>query len=194
MITYKFILFFFSFIVLNLLCIFFINKNWKNKKSIASLLMLLSLMFITLICFFPFPTDTRLLADLTAANQGLSNNYIPFNTIYTCISDAITYKMISIIIYQILGNVVLFIPLGISLFLYFDEKKLLKSIIIISITTLSIEGFQFMFNYLIQFNYRSVDIDDIILNILGGLIGYFIANCCLKLYLNFKHKKTKELG
>ena len=65
------------------------------------------------------------------------------------------------------GNVLLFVPFGYFVNNLLKNRKLLLNIVITLITSLSIE--------LIQMNIgRSFDIDDILLNICGGCVGYLI--------------------
>ena len=109
--------------------------------------------------------------------ESFSNNFIPFKEI-------MRYPYNSKLFYKnVLGNVLLFVPFG-----YFVNNKIKNKSIIINIfmtliTSLSIE--------LIQMNIgRSFDIDDIILNLLGGITGYIIYRI-----LSFiKYKLPKALN
>lgn len=93
-----------------------------------------------------------------------SVNAIPFRTIYSYITGSNAIIAAS----NILGNIILFVPLGIYLQLLNRAKKIWTSMLIIILTTLFVEIFQFVFGLGV------VDIDDIILNSLGGLIGIFV--------------------
>lgn len=76
---------------------------------------------------------------------------------------------------NIFGNIILFIPLGIFLPLLFHRCRSLKKVIIISsLCSLSIELTQLILR---QFEiYRTVDIDDVILNTLGAILGFILIN------------------
>ncbi|MBQ3021029.1 MAG: VanZ family protein [Bacilli bacterium] len=109
--------------------------------------------------------------------ESFSNNFIPFKEI-------MRYPYNSSLFYKnVLGNVLLFVPFG-----YFVNNKLKNKSIIINIfmtlvTSLSIE--------IIQMNIgRSFDIDDIILNLLGGIIGYIIY----RIFSFIKNKLPKVLN
>ena len=93
--------------------------------------------------------------------ESYSNNFIPFREI-------MRYKYTSNLFYKnVLGNVLLFVPFGYFVNSILKNKKVVVGIFITLITSLSIE--------IIQMNIgRSFDIDDIILNICGGILGYFI--------------------
>jgi glycopeptide antibiotics resistance protein len=66
---------------------------------------------------------------------------------------------------NVVGNVVLFIPLGIYLPLFKKDKRVLVNLLFIFIVSLFVEIIQGLLGI------GASDIDDIILNCLGGLIG-----------------------
>jgi glycopeptide antibiotics resistance protein len=74
---------------------------------------------------------------------------------------------------NIFGNILLFVPLGILLPLLVKRfRPFAKSLLFIFACTLCIESIQYIEG---SFGvYRSVDIDDIILNSLGGIIGLIL--------------------
>lgn len=90
-----------------------------------------------------------------------SSNFIPFKEMFR-------YRIFSEMFYRnVVGNMIMFMPYGlfISYFLNLDKKKLIFGLsILVSIT---IEITQLMIG-------RVFDVDDIFLNILGGLVGYYI--------------------
>lgn len=88
-------------------------------------------------------------------------NFIPFKEIFR-------YSFGSeLFIRNILGNVLLFLPYGIFISKYLKVDKASIILILSGIVSLSIELIQLIIG-------RVFDVDDIILNILGALIGYFI--------------------
>jgi len=177
MITIRFIRFFLAFIVISILFITLLSGNLKSKMALANLGYIISLSLITAFCFFPFPFQQELIDDIILNNEGVLNNFIPFHTIMVSFTDAIKYHVYSELIYSILGNILLFVPLGISLFLGINgNKKTLRTLITIVIISILVESLQGLFNSLLGYNYRSVDIDDLILNSIGGMIGYYIPN------------------
>lgn len=95
-------------------------------------------------------------------------NLIPFNTI-----DLYLYafnKLNFIIIFNnLLGNVLVFMPLGFFLPMFFPKLRNLIWLTFVSfLCTLSVEITQFIFQV------GSFDVDDIILNTLGGMMGYIV--------------------
>lgn len=113
--------------------------------------------------FFAFILYMFLLFELVTSTdfESYSNNFIPFKEI-------MRYNLTSNLFYKnVLGNVLLFVPFGYFVSSILKNKRLFISMLITVITSTSIE--------VIQMNIgRSFDIDDIILNLSGGIIGYFI--------------------
>lgn len=78
-------------------------------------------------------------------------------------------------IYQVLYNVLLFVPFGIYLRYYFN-CSFKKTLFLSFLLTLFFELTQLSGLYgIYPRGYRLFDIDDLMLNTLGGIIGYFIA-------------------
>lgn len=191
MITYEFICYFYIFIIVNFLFIMLLDGEWRNLKALARMGCLVSLMMITMICFFPFPFQTELIEDITAESEGIMNNFIPFRTIIEAGKEAVTCHMYGVFIRQIIGNVLLFTPWGLFLSFYLNEKHRLFKVVAASLMlTISIELFQGVFNILLEYNYRSVDIDDVILNVTGGIVGYY--GYCIILHLYRKIMGNKK--
>ncbi len=92
-----------------------------------------------------------------------SHNYIPFKEI-------LRYDLGSSLFYKnIFGNMLLFLPYGIVIGKYVKLDKPLIACLIAFITSLSIEVIQFLIG-------RVFDVDDIILNVIGCLLGFMIYN------------------
>lgn len=108
-------------------------------------------------------------------------NVIPFHTIYSYISGS---QNIIIVASNILGNIILFVPLGIYLQLLKKNKKIWISILIVFLITMFVEAFQVIFGLGVG------DIDDIILNCLGGIIGILVYRGLLLLLKNEEKVRT----
>lgn len=93
--------------------------------------------------------------------NSFSNNFIPFKEIFR-------YRMSSVLFYRnVIGNVILFLPFGFFVSYYCKLNKYYYNLLVIFITSFSIEIIQSMIG-------RSFDIDDVILNLIGGYLGYVI--------------------
>ncbi len=117
--------------------------------------MLLLLFMIYILVLFQIVT----VQDINGPADG--NNFIPFTEIFR-------YKLGGkLFVRNIVGNVLMFIPYGFFSTMYTDNKKLKVSFILITLAALSIETTQLSIG-------RIFDVDDILLNIGGGLIGYYL--------------------
>ena len=115
---------------------------------------LLSLIFILYVmCLFEVVT-------LQDNNYGLSN-IIPFREIFR-------YSIGSrLFVKNIIGNILLFLPYGYFSSYYLNGKKVWPIAILTAIVSLTIE--------IVQLNIgRTFDIDDVILNTCGGVLGFLI--------------------
>jgi glycopeptide antibiotics resistance protein len=106
-------------------------------------------------------------------------NFIPIlNSIKCFLPDETGKPKMSVLCHQnIIGNIVLFIPLGILL--PFASKRfysLTRVFVFAFCLSLSIEVIQFFSRFL--GNFRVVDIDDILLNTLGACIGFSVLCLC----------------
>ena len=91
--------------------------------------------------------------------ESYSNNFIPFKEIMRYdFNSGLFFK-------NVIGNVLLFVPFGYFINALLKSKRFNICFFLTFITSFSIE--------VIQMNIgRSFDIDDIILNVIGGMVGY----------------------
>lgn len=90
-----------------------------------------------------------------------TNNFIPFKEI-------MRYNITSRLFFKnVLGNMIMFLPFGFFVSFYLKSEKLTLPVLLILIASISIEVVQLLIG-------RVFDVDDILLNILGGLMGYGI--------------------
>ncbi|MFD9627969.1 VanZ family protein [Peribacillus muralis] len=105
--------------------------------------------------------------------SNITLQFIPFNFIGDLYSESVRgtwFLLNSIKLY--VYNLILLFPLGVYLGILFQVKRVQKAVIIVLYTSLTIEilqpilsSFGFIFN-------RSFDVDDLILNTLGGGLGF----------------------
>lgn len=113
-------------------------------------------------------------------------NIIPLRTITQYLTQSSNRN---ITITNIWGNIEAFIPMGFLLPIIFKKlnkfKKVFASVLIVS---LLIEVLQYITGT------GASDIDDVILNVLGGILGYLIYKVFRKLFilLKYRHKLHKE--
>ena len=128
----------------------------KNKQEFCLYKEVFHLIFlIYILCLFQIVT----FEDTSVYISG--NNFTPFKEI-------MRYKVGSRLFFKnVLGNVVLFIPYGIFASLYTKIEKPHHALGLVFFASATVEITQLLIG-------RVFDIDDIILNIIGGIIGFFI--------------------
>ncbi|WP_066389419.1 VanZ family protein [Neobacillus mesonae] len=138
---------------------------------------------------FPIPVGSHLLSVLRGNSYFSNNNFIPFKSIIETASLHIRTANWYQLIRQLGGNLFLLFPLGIYLPLLF--KLRFKTLLLLGIgSSLSIEMLQFLIGRMIQLNYRSIDVDDLILNSAGAVIGYLM----MKYFMMAFFKKNTSLN
>lgn len=185
MVTYLLPAMLFSFISIVILIIYYLKNNItaENIKSFIGLVFILvGISLIVVITIFPFPVDINEIDFMIEHDLGLTHSWIPFKTIFGSIKVIFDGGGYGVFFYQIIGNILLFIPFGIGVTLYLSDtqKRFIKTMFVVLIVTISIELLQFIFGYLLGYAYRSTDMDDIILNTIGGWIGYYIISGMVK--------------
>lgn len=119
---------------------------------------------------FPFPYQKELIEIMIEDNLGVNHNFIPFKAFV----DAINFGDLTIAIKQIGGNILLFMPLGFAIPILFPIIKKGKVILIGFTVSLTIELIQAVAGFFLGYNYRSFDVDDLIMNTLGTVIGLLL--------------------
>lgn len=107
-------------------------------------------------------------------------NLTPFETIYKylCTSNPAVGDWSQVVLLNLVGNIVMFIPLGLFAPMIWKTFRSLKGIFLFAlIVACSIEFTQYWIG-------RSTDIDDVILNVLGICIGFFLSKIRLKTELS----------
>lgn len=142
-------------IVLSILIILRIAYFMKSDKKIVLHEEIFNLAFFTyILVLFQLVTEQDIAV-------GGSFNLRPFQEIFR-------YEMGSFNFYkQVLGNILMFIPLGYFSTYYCRIKSVGGVTIIVLLCSLIIETVQYFIG-------RCFDIDDIILNIIGGIFGFLI--------------------
>lgn len=98
---------------------------------------------------------------------------IPFETTMKILTTSNNWHAILI---NIIGNVVAFMPMGFLLpFMFVRMNSFFKVLSVVLLGTVSIEVFQYIAGK------GTTDIDDVILNALGGILGYLMSKGMTKL-------------
>lgn len=152
------------------------NKSMSRLKDFISIIFkiswwLYSFAFVILLL--------RPLAKFRYPTRSIS--LVPFNTIQSYLGGHVNNLPYQII-RNILGNVILFIPFAFLLPICFGKGKSLKESILYTLfLSILVEIYQFTFRVGI------LDIDDLMLNVFGGLLGYILY----KTMVNWLQRKEK---
>lgn len=160
------------------------RKNFSKKLIGKNIFVILYIIYITVvvsITLFPIVFEQEMVG-VPAENQ---IKLIPFDTIILFIR----YGDLSLIFTQIFGNVIMTIPFGLAapLLFRFGELKaeFWKYFLISLLFPISIETAQLVMDFIVGCMYRTVDVDDIILNFLGIWTGYFLYSVFPKKFIDF---------
>ena len=160
---------FFALIIVEVV-LFIMKINAKRKVMIG-----LFVVYITLalsVTLFPIPFQETY-------SSGYEYNFIPFKSIADSINSGLRPALTSVA-----GNVILTMPFGFLITLLKGNKKFPNVLLWVVAFSLAIELAQFVIGTGIGYRYRNVDIDDLILNTIGGIIGYAIYNLTPKKLLS----------
>lgn len=135
----------------------------KNRQKLILYKELLGLSFVIYaLCLFQVVTFQD---NVTWA----TNNFIPFR-------EMLRYNIGShLFVKNVLGNMLMFLPYGFFVSFYLKNKKPWLTLILTVIASFSIELVQMVIG-------RVFDIDDILLDLLGGYLGYLVYYWLSKLY------------
>lgn len=103
---------------------------------------------------------------LRPISNNLTTNKTPGQGTLSYINYLIKYPNDSEILFLVVGNIIFFVPLSFLLQAYFPKIKIYQQLIIGFTIPFIVEGYQYIFRC------GDVDIDDIILNFSGFLIGF----------------------
>lgn len=141
-----------SVVIVVSLRITYLLKNHQKFVLYKELLMLSFIIYI--LCLFQIVTFQD---DVSWS----TNNFIPFKEMFR-------YEFGSrLFIKNVIGNITLFLPFGLFTSYYLDIKKPYLICLLTLIASISIESVQMAIG-------RVFDIDDILLNLVGGIVGFYI--------------------
>lgn len=137
-----------------------VRANWTHRsilQRVSIMTIAVYFLFVTFFCFMPSNLSTTALDQLHAVWIGLApTNSIPF-------AGGIGLDFFL--------NILMTIPLGIYFGLFYKKSTFKTSLQLGLLTGLTIESTQFLADQLVNLK-RWVDINDILTNCLGVLIGY----------------------
>lgn len=139
------------------------NGTTANRRKQIEAVVLYGVFLCYLVFLFKLLFSSRV-SSYDTANTANSINLIPFHSITDyLVSSSATVRRFAFS--NVVGNIIIFVPLGSYLSLFNNKQKAISNLIIVVIIALLteiIQGFA---------GIGAADIDDLILNSLGGFIG-----------------------
>ncbi len=118
------------------------------------------------VVLFPLPDE-----EMIAVMNGYTGQFIPFKFV----SDILNERTVESVL-QVMLNVIMTIPFGFFLKFFMDMKKsniiILTFLLSLVIELAQLTGLFFIYSG----SYRLFDVDDLMLNTLGGLLGAMLSN------------------
>lgn len=135
----------------------------RTRKILRTVCWILFGIYLVLLCYFLFFSEQM---GRTFTERSYHYNLVPFKEIMRFIN----YRQVlgtSAVVYNLLGNIVAFIPFGLFLPLLQHRQRHLWRIVLLSF------DFSLLVELLQLVSKRgSFDVDDLILNTVGGAVGY----------------------
>ena len=159
--------------------VYLIRKDYLTKKDTFSIVIFAVYMALLVkVAFFPIPYQKATIDVLREVGSGYAYNFIPLSSIINIVAN----NSIQTALVQVGGNFLLLMPLGFYGALIFPQKKIQQLLVVILSFSLTIEIIQFILGMIIAYQYRVVDVDDVILNLLGGIVGIGLGKLFSPLY------------
>ncbi len=140
---------------------------------------ILYMMCVYFLAIFPLPDRDSI--DMSSPIYQL----IPFNFMFDVFKESSNMKnvwdvLLNPSVYTVLFNILMFIPFGMYLRYYF-KTSLKKTVLFSFLFSLFLEVTQLTGLYFIYpYPYRLFDVDDLIINTLGGIFGYYFVSIFMK--------------
>ena len=168
-----FLIFYMLFIVVYEAATCIKKENYREwKKFVMKAAFYIYIFLLIKVTIFPIPYQKTELDSLRKSfGEGLKNNFVPLFSIRSILEGSSGFL---VKLRQLGGNLILLFPL--AFYIPLTKKRFRKPVKILMLlfgVSCTVEIVQFLIGRVIHYNYRVVDIDDVILNVCGGMLGYF---------------------
>lgn len=190
---YPLISFRFSYLIILvfLFIIYLLITRKKHERTLydSSFLIIVFIYLISVFSFvfLPFPIQSIVIENKIIPEQ--NNNFIPFISTIEIFSN---WELVTSELRLVINNLLLLIPFGFFL-PYLPKMKNVKFTNLLLIATsfsLFIEISQVLLSFIIKYAYRSFDVDDIIFNVTGAILGFCLGKVIDKRF--FKNESFKK--
>lgn len=147
-----------------------VRRRASFTRTLAALAMTGYALVVVSATLFPLPIDAGAIASRKAI-VGFSYNLIPLETV----RDSLTGPRGSGTVNLLIGNLLLLAPLTfLGAVLWPRLRSWRRALLLGFSVSLSIELLQLTISAVLGFSYKIFDIDDLVLNTVGALIGYAV--------------------
>jgi glycopeptide antibiotics resistance protein len=156
-------------------------RGRASTRTLVALVAVAHVAILANVALFPIPVDPVLIAAGRAAAAASSGDrglgLIPFATIGPVLGgDALPYATRIAIL-----NAFVLAPAGVYLPLLFRPLRAWRGLVLLAIAGgLSVEACQLAVSTVLGFHYRTIDIDDVILNAIGIVVGWLVLRVVLR--------------
>lgn len=162
-------------IAATLVLVHFLRQKRPAKRTLLAVAFTLYVGAVVAITLFPIQTLNPLMS--AAGYNGMPYNFVPFEGVARTIAYGNELELSWLFWDNIAGNVIMFVPLGVMVPLLSRKVRSFGIVaLVVLAATVGIELSQLIMGlvtgYPFGFSYRVVDTTDIILNFIGGLVGY----------------------
>lgn len=186
----------FEFISLVLVFCFILYNLILHKKGkdfyfcITSIVFGIYVLMLLNSCIFPIPFQKELLIDLRAENRMEKKEVMLLPFYY--IVDRIEIYGAEAVLLLFIKNILLFFPFTIYLqVLYPKVRKFKEMLKVLVCVATSIELVKGIIIFITKVYYKETCIDNIIMYLVGGILGFYIYKIIIYLYNKIKNKKNE---
>lgn len=145
-----------------------IRRRYGVYTSVIGVLAIAHLAMVAALTFFPFPVQSEVLQDFRAMPP-VYNNLVPMVSLVRALTTGSTPS----VVYQSAGNFLMLAPLGIyAPLLFAGLQRWWRTALVGLGVCVGIEALQLGLSAMLGYTYKIADIDDVILNTAGAILGY----------------------
>ena len=182
MLRFNYLVITIALMILILLCYLFKKKLNKSNLDLSFFCVFyVYLMFLLKYTIFPIPIFSYMAEVMREETTFFANtNFIPFN-----FSSEYIFSI------QGWGNIILTMPFGFGIsFLISVKKKIINYALMVGVI---IELLQLLISSFLGFTYRTIDINDVIFNFIGVMLGYYIFKLFSSVLVRFIESQNLKL-
>ena len=162
------------------LVLWIVARDRATPRTLVALVAIAHAVILANVALFPIPVDPALVAAGRAAATVSSGDggfvLIPFGTIGPVLAgDALPYATRIAIL-----NAFVLAPAAVYLPLLFRSLRARSGLVVVAVAGgLSVEAGQLAISTLLGFHYRTIDVDDVIVNAIGIAVGWAVLRVVL---------------